>query len=122
VLVLTLGARALAVAGLTVGWHGVAAYVLPSATTRSGAGELAWGVVGVVFLLLFVLKTALRLAPDGRLARALYPSLFAGFYLDQRITRVTFRAWPPRFPAHVDGHALSATPALALPQSHEARS
>ncbi len=39
-----------------------------------------------------------RHAPaEGRLARALYPWLFAGLYLDERFTRFTFRVWPPRF-------------------------
>ena len=46
------------------------------------------------FTCLFVLQAALQARPQGRLARALYPRLFAGFYLDELFTRLTFRIWP----------------------------
>jgi len=43
-------------------------------------------------------QVVLRARPDGALARALQPRLFAGFFLDEYFTRLTFRWWPPHLP------------------------
>ena len=69
-----------------------------------------WGLVAWVitcFAGLFVVQAAVRLRPRGLLARKLYPWLFAGLYLDELFTRLTFRVWPARVPAPDD-----APPAL----------
>ena len=58
---------------------------------------VAW-VLGC-FGLLFVVQGAVRARPQGALARSLYPWLFAGLYLDELFTRLTFRIWPARAPA-----------------------
>ncbi len=58
---------------------------------------IAW--VLVCFGLLFVVQGAVRARPQGRLARGLYPWLFAGLYLDELFTRLTFWLWPARPPA-----------------------
>ncbi|MFO0687416.1 MAG: NADH-quinone oxidoreductase subunit L [Myxococcota bacterium] len=50
------------------------------------------------FTLLFVVQGILSARPEGALARALYPRLFAGLYLDDLFTRLTFRLWPARLP------------------------
>ena len=50
------------------------------------------------FALLFVVQGAVRARPQGALARGLYPWLFAGLYLDELFTRLTFRLWPARAP------------------------
>ena len=50
------------------------------------------------FGLLFVVQGAVRAWPRGALARRLYPWLFAGLYLDELFTRLTFRLWPARLP------------------------
>jgi NAD(P)H-quinone oxidoreductase subunit 5 len=50
------------------------------------------------FGLLFVVQGAVRAHPQGVLARRLYPWLFAGLYLDELFTRLTFRIWPARAP------------------------
>ena len=42
---------------------------------------------------------AVRIWPRGALAHGLYPTLFAGLYLDELFTRMTFRLWPARVPA-----------------------
>lgn len=57
---------------------------------------VAW-VLGC-FALLFVVQGAVRARPQGALARGLYPWLFAGLYLDELFTRLTFRLWPARAP------------------------
>lgn len=48
------------------------------------------------FLALIVLQRLLATRPQGRLARQLYPACYAGFYLDELFTRLTFHLWPPR--------------------------
>ncbi len=58
---------------------------------------VAW-VLGC-FGLLFVVQGAVRARPHGAVARGLYPWLFAGLYLDELFTRLTFRVWPARAPA-----------------------
>ena len=53
-------------------------------------------VVVTAFGALYVVQAAVATRPNGSLARALYPACFAGFYLDEIWTRLTFRLWPPR--------------------------
>ena len=57
---------------------------------------LTWVVVIGGFVLLFGVQVILECRPDGQLARAIQPRLFAGLYLDELFTRMTFRLWPPR--------------------------
>lgn len=60
-------------------------------------GLIFW-VLGC-FGLLFVVQGAVHARPHGALARSLYPWLFAGLYLDELFTRLTFHLWPARVPA-----------------------
>jgi NAD(P)H-quinone oxidoreductase subunit 5 len=77
--------------------HAAAGRVWSQVPAASGAATtLGWALVGAGMLGLFAVKTILSLRPQGQLARALYPWLFAGFYLDEHFTRLTFRFWPPR--------------------------
>ena len=104
---------------------GVSLYVVVVAATlygglHFGASELlpalrfprpfepgAWAIAGVGVATLLLLKTLLA-RPASRLARALYPWLFAGLYLDEWFTRVAFRAWaPPRKRTDAPAPALS---------------
>ncbi len=48
------------------------------------------------FALLYLLQAIVRRNPSGRLATALYPWFYAGLYMDELFTRVTFRIWPAR--------------------------
>jgi NAD(P)H-quinone oxidoreductase subunit 5 len=77
-------------------WHQAAAWILQR------PGSVAPWPLSVLALLLFLglyLLQALILArPQGALARRLYPLAFAGFYLDEHFTRLTFRLWPIRAP------------------------
>jgi NAD(P)H-quinone oxidoreductase subunit 5 len=58
---------------------------------------VAW--VSGCFVLLFIVQGAVRARPLGALSRRLYPWLFAGLYLDEVFTRLTFRVWPARLPS-----------------------
>ena len=60
-------------------------------------GLVAWAIG--CFVVLFIVQGAVRARPEGALARKLYPWLFAGLYLDEVFTRLTFRVWPARLPA-----------------------
>jgi len=76
------------------GWLGVAA---APATGQASPALVVWVLAS--FGLLFVVQGAVRLWPRGALAHWLYPTLFAGLYLDELFTRMTFRLWPARVPA-----------------------
>ncbi len=92
--VAAVAARIIGVVLLFIGWHATAAQLMP--VPLAASNTFAWGLVCAGFVGLFVTKATMQLFPAGRLARASYPWLFAGLYLDERFTRVTFRIWPPR--------------------------
>jgi NAD(P)H-quinone oxidoreductase subunit 5 len=94
---LAVALRSAGVVVLYFGGHGLVAHALAVPDPAAGAG-LGWGLVAIGFAALFAVQTTLLARPEGRLARALHPWLFAGFYLDERFTRLTFRVWPPRLP------------------------
>ena len=81
------------------------------APTAANMGLVAW-VIGC-FAVLFIVQGAVRARPQGTLARKLYPWLFAGLYLDELFTRLTFRVWPARLPAKPDA------PLPILPEARE---
>lgn len=114
----SLVARVVSAAGVALlyaGWHAAAAHILPGPPSLTAPTDLGWAIVGVGLLALFALETAFALRPGGRLARRMYPWLFAGLYLDERFTRLTFRLWPPRLPEPASRAAV-AVPELAEAQ------
>jgi NAD(P)H-quinone oxidoreductase subunit 5 len=50
----------------------------------------------VCFTLLFVMQCLIRARPHGAVASRLYPWFYAGLYLDEWFTRMTFRIWPAK--------------------------
>lgn len=82
------------IAALYFGWHIVAGQLvdIPHAEPTT----LAWMVVGAGFTVLFAAQGLLRSLPESAIAHQLHRWLFAGLYLDERFTRLTFRLWPPR--------------------------
>ncbi|NDP62162.1 NADH-quinone oxidoreductase subunit L [Polaromonas sp.] len=54
---------------------------------------------GGCLALLYLLQVWLLAFPRGQFAKAFYPWAYAGFYLDERFTRLTFRIWPISLPA-----------------------
>jgi NAD(P)H-quinone oxidoreductase subunit 5 len=71
------------------------------------------------FCLLFLVQGAVRTRPHGALARALYPTLFSGLYLDELFTRLTFRIWPARLSPAGRGTVTPPIQSSARGDSHE---
>lgn len=90
---------AILIAGAYLIWHAVFEHLLVPPERPQAAGTLRIAIVSAAFGLLFALQLALETRPNGRIARALYPPLFAGLYLDELFTRFTFRVWPATLPS-----------------------
>jgi NAD(P)H-quinone oxidoreductase subunit 5 len=86
----------LLLAQLYVGWHLAFAALLNMPASPVAMPLVAW--VAVCFALLYAVQAWLLAFPGGRLSAALYPWAYAGFYLDERFTRLTFRVWPVQLP------------------------
>jgi NAD(P)H-quinone oxidoreductase subunit 5 len=50
----------------------------------------------LAFAALYVLQSWLLAFPAGAISRRLHPAAYAGFWLDESFTRITFRLWPAR--------------------------
>ena len=70
--------------------------LLVNVPLRSSAStfDLLW--VMTCFALLFALQCLIRAQPHGAVASSLYPWFYAGLYLDEWFTRLTFRIWPAK--------------------------
>ncbi|HYW49941.1 MAG TPA: NADH-quinone oxidoreductase subunit L [Gemmatimonadaceae bacterium] len=101
-------AAALLVATYALG-HAVFTTLAPDTNGSPTMDLLRLGFVALAFAALFIVQAAIATEPAGRLARALYPACFAGFYLDEIWTRLTFRIWPPR--------SLPLPPGIASPSA-----
>ncbi len=97
----SLGMLALII-GLYLLWHLAAAQVLGASPAQSlNQHYLGWFAL-LLFVSLYLLQAWIIAQPNGVLARRLYPLAFAGFFLDEHFTRLTFRLWPlPRPPRAV---------------------
>ncbi|MCY2959321.1 MAG: NADH-quinone oxidoreductase subunit L [Planctomycetota bacterium] len=91
-----LGASAfsIGVSALYLAWHALFGHlvVLPAGVH---APLIGLGIAAVGFSMLFVAQLVLHVWPASPLARTIQPWLFAGLYLDEVFTRMTFRLWPP---------------------------
>jgi len=91
----TVGLRVIGVAALYVGWHWAAARLF-AVPAHQESSVIGWTVVALGFGALFAAQSLVQLRPHGHLSQKLHTWLFAGLYLDERFTRLTFRVWPPR--------------------------
>jgi NAD(P)H-quinone oxidoreductase subunit 5 len=89
--------QVLAITQLYLLWHFVFAGLIHGPAPAVSMPLTAW--VGLCFSALYIVQTWVLAFPEGSLSRALYPWAYAGFFLDERFTRVTFRIWPARLPA-----------------------
>jgi NAD(P)H-quinone oxidoreductase subunit 5 len=75
-------------------WHQAAAWILGQPSPAA-----PWPLTALALLLLlglYLLQALILARPNGAVAQRLYPLAFAGFYLDEHFTRLTFRLWPVR--------------------------
>ncbi|MBV7562824.1 NADH-quinone oxidoreductase subunit L [Pseudomonas sp. sia0905] len=85
-----------ALLGLYLLWHLAASWILASHGPLPGA-PLALSMFALgLFLALYLLQAWIVARPQGALAQRLYPAAFAGFFVDEHFTRLTFRVWPVR--------------------------
>ena len=108
-----LGAGAVALAYF--GLHAVFSRWLGAENTGASPSVALVAWVLACFVLLFVVQGAVRARPHGALARSLYPWLFAGLYLDELFTRLTFRLWPARAPTTPGTLAIPTAPVNVHP-------
>ena len=106
-----------AVASVYFALHHFAAIWLGTSARPPLASPGLWSWVLLCFGALFVLQTWIRSRPQSRLARRLYPWFYAGLYLDEWFTRLSFRVWPVRLSS-----AAVALPAAALVASSQSPS
>ena len=91
-----LGLGAFGVALAYLGLHEVlGAWVLPSRATPPAA---LWIGVALAFGALFLLQSIIIVAPQGTLARGLYPWFYGGLFLDEKFNRIAFALWRPPGP------------------------
>ena len=82
----------LAGAQLYIGWHWVMTEALGVATFPPDF-VLACGAL-LLFIALYVAQIALSTSRSATANSVLYDWIYAGLYLDERFTRLTFRLWP----------------------------
>jgi len=104
--------RLVLLAQLPVVWHLLLSVAHVLDVRPGGSALLPWTATGVVAL--FFVQSLLVASPGGWMSRTLYAWCYAGFYLDERFTRLTFRIWPLRMPqtysaAHARANVLATT-------------
>ncbi len=87
---------AIGVIALYVGLHTLFEGLLAPIATNGAVRWLPIVMVSTGFAALFITQVIIATYPHGSIARALFPACFAGLYLDEVFTRLTFRLWPPR--------------------------
>jgi NAD(P)H-quinone oxidoreductase subunit 5 len=75
---------------LLTGWFGFPAH--PPSSVLS-----TWALM--VFVALYAAQVSVSMRQQAASATILYDWIYAGLYLDERFTRLTFRLWPARVPA-----------------------
>lgn len=105
--VASLAAAGLGVATLYFVWHALFGWLLAVPAEGAEASLPRLTIVLGGFAVLFILHSSMSAWPHGALARTLHPPLFAGLYLDELFTRLTFRIWPARLPAAKGSGSIS---------------
>ena len=99
----------LVLAQLYIAGHLAFGALVPAAVRPAALPLTLWA--GFSLAALYALQVGLLAFPRGKFAQAFYPWAYAGFYLDERFTRLTFRLWPVSLPA-VSPRALHSTSVL----------
>jgi NAD(P)H-quinone oxidoreductase subunit 5 len=97
-------------AQLYVGWHWVVAEWIGVATLPPNFVLAVWSLL--VFVGLYAAQVAISTRQLAASASPFYDWIYAGLYLDERFTRLTFRLWP----AHAAAGALEGSASRDLTQ------
>jgi NAD(P)H-quinone oxidoreductase subunit 5 len=81
-------------AQIYLGWHWILAERMGVATHPPHFALAVWSLL--VFLALYAAQAAVSMRRPGARASLFYDWIYAGLYLDERCTRLTFRLWPAR--------------------------
>jgi NAD(P)H-quinone oxidoreductase subunit 5 len=81
-------------AQLYLGWHWVVAEWIGVATLPPNFVLAVWSLL--VFVALYAAQVAISIRRPSASASPFYNWIYAGLYLDERFTRLTFRLWPVR--------------------------
>ena len=78
------------------GWHTLFAFAVPSRAVALPLWQIVWllALFGGLFLFNLALQLQAQSSVIQRLMARSYPHIFAGFYLDELFTRLTFLLWP----------------------------
>ena len=87
----------LVLAQLYIAGHLAFGALVPAAVMPAALPLTLWA--GFSLAALYALQVGLLAFPRSQFAQAFYPWAYAGFYLDERFTRLTFRLWPISLPA-----------------------
>ncbi len=96
-----LPALALGAFGVALAYFGLHALLSPwTLAPVANAQTVLWAFaapafVASAFVALFLMQSLITLAPQGQLARALYPWFYGGLFLDEKFNRIVFALWPP---------------------------
>ena len=88
---------------------------MPAMSATPPPATALWVFVATAFAALFVLQSVIGVAPQGTLARRLYPWFYGGLFLDEAFTRVAFALLPPPKPAVATAQLPAAETATVLP-------
>ena len=83
-----------AVAQLYLGWHWVIADWMGVAALAPNFALAVWSLL--IFVALYAVQIAISIRRPAAHANSFYDWIYAGLYLDERFTRLTFRIWPAR--------------------------
>ena len=89
-------AGVLLLAQLYLAWHHLFGQLVPAPAVDADAPLAMFAALAMGGL--YVLQSWLLAFPAGALSRRLHPAAYAGFWLDERFTRLAFRLWPLRLP------------------------
>ena len=76
-----------------------------------------WLGVALAFAVLFLLQSVIGVAPQGALARRLYPWFYGGLFLDEKFNRIAFSLWRPPGPTAATAPLPATDTSMAIDSS-----
>jgi len=89
--------------------HDVFSIWIDMPARNAPAAPVLVAVMLLCFVALFLVQTVIRARPSGAIARRMYPWFYAGLFLDELFTRITFRLWPARLSQKRNGVGAGST-------------